>query len=189
MKDEARAAIAKANTKITDSRVTRYADSNEISIADGIGGELMGSDSEVLDVVKYDDKGNEHGIEVKTICTSSKIDAQISMKPDQIARKMQWGNVKTRHVHTIVDDHRDRFEGGSGSGTFSGHQLYYKRGLGNYRLSSMYKVRDHDELKRLIEMKDHELPDAALGKRRTLSGAIHKQQGKVRAAKKAKVTA
>lgn len=65
----------------------------------------------------------------------------------------------------VVIDDRDTYGGGRYKASYSGHQMYYKRGAGGpkegYALKDMYKVKDADELRRLVNRKDADLPPAA----------------------------
>jgi len=88
------------------------------------------------------------------------------MKEPALKFKGAWVNQTGHEGHTVVFDHRDRAKDEQGNfignkEAWSGHEIYYKRGVGKYRLGSMYKVKDYAELDRLINMKEANLPKAA----------------------------
>ena len=93
---------------------------------------------------------------------------KITMKDHAIAKKEGWlhevGTV--REIHTVVLDHRDKFSGGENKDLASGHEIYYKRGVGAFRLSSMQRVENHQELMKFMGMKEADLPEKARGPKR-----------------------
>lgn len=103
-----------------------------------------------------------HDIEVKTLIKGGK--QVISVHDDALLRKVEHAAANPKNTfHTVVRDVRDSYEGGAYSGSYSGHGLYYKRGSGRYALSKMYKIKDEGELRRLLNMKDEDLPEKARG--------------------------
>ena len=104
--------------------------------------------------------GKRHGIEVKTLSKGSK--RNITMHSDALLRKVKYQEKsKGRTVHTVAVDDRETYSGGKFKGSYSGHQLYYKRGAGAYALSKMHKVKDLHELRSLMHAKHEDLPAAA----------------------------
>lgn len=139
----------------------QYATKQEKRIA-RITGSTWLKDNEPADAVLRGPRGTKHGLEVKTLEKGRR--HGITMHADALLRKVEYQS--TGHVqvmHTIAIDHRDRFEAGIHKGRYSGHELYYKRGAGPYKLSEMIKVRDAAHLRELIHMADHELPLEARG--------------------------
>jgi hypothetical protein len=138
------------------------ADKTEQEIAQATGGKWM-SDYEPHDVEIRAAGGRKHLIEVKSLSKGKK--QKISVHDDALARKVdRLAQEKPGSIyHTVAVDHRRTHDGGANAEHYSGHQLYYRRASGPYTLSSMYKVKNYAELKRLIRMPDHELPPKARG--------------------------
>ncbi|MDR3638805.1 MAG: phage portal protein, partial [Isosphaeraceae bacterium] len=136
-----------------------YANKQEQRVAGMLGGKWL-SDHEPMDVIIK--ALRLHGIEVKTLLKGRR--RGITMHADALLRKVEWRDAGTgRVVHTIVIDHRDRYYGGKYKGKYSGHEIYYKRGAGSFALSQMHQVASVAELKELITIPNHKLPDAARG--------------------------
>lgn len=171
IKDHARAERARLTEKRSAANVQRYAEHVEGQLIARIGG-TQGTDNGALDVVRRM-RGRELGIEVKTIVNKggpnkSGKKAQIKCEKDQKARKEAWKEMRpNRELHTVVFDHRDRaidLDTGEHIGNrdaYSGHDLYYRRGVGEYTLGGMHPVQSTEELKRLMAMPDSELPAKA----------------------------
>ena len=112
--------------------------------------------------VKVKGKRGDHDIEVKSMSVGSK--QVISVHEDALLRKVEHVQAHPSNTfHTVVVDNRDTYGDGANAANYSGHRLYYRRGSGRYSLSSMHKVADESELKRLLEMSPDELPEAARG--------------------------
>jgi len=156
-----KAATAKANYTESKADVQRYAESQEDELARRIGGRTFNT-GEAFDVVLKRKNGTIHGIEVKTK-THGKQD-EVTMKGSAVKRKVDWHKKgKNRVIHTVVLDHRDRFAGGAYKDLYSGHDIYYRRGVGKQWLASKHKVKSIAELKRLIDMPYKSLPPKAQG--------------------------
>ena len=77
--------------------------------------------------------GKNHYIEVKTKLSGKK--QHINMHPDALHRKVKLMNSdKSGVFHTVIADERHRFQGGAHKENYSGYDLYYKRGAGEYLL-------------------------------------------------------
>lgn len=107
------------------------------------------SDNEPVDVVLVDQLGIEHGIEVKTLLDNTH--NRITVHPDSLRRKQAWQNQGSRRLHTVVVDERDTFDEGANATQFSGHKIYYRKGVGSYNLSQMLRVKDIQQLRQLIK--------------------------------------
>lgn len=171
IKDQARAERAKATEKRQTAGIQRYSEGNEDVLISKLGG-TQGTDNGAVDVVRRMD-GKTHGIEVKTIVNKggpnkSGSKAQIKCEADQKARKEAWkSQAGDRELHTVVYDHRDRAvdpDSGEFIGNkeaWSGHVLYYRRGVGPYTLGGMHPVKSYAELKSLMAMDAKDLPPKA----------------------------
>lgn len=138
-----------------------YAEAQEKAVAKAVGGKQL-EDNEPLDVRVERAGGGEHAIEVKSLLKGKK--QAITVHADALLRKVEYaGRNPDSTFHTVVLDHRAAYEGGEHAGNFSGHGLYYKRGSGAFALSKMHRVKDHAELKRLLDTPDDQLPAAARG--------------------------
>jgi hypothetical protein len=157
----AKAIKAKASYKKANKDEQRYAENQEAELVKKIGGK-QSSDSAVFDVTRK--RGDIiDGIEVKTKVNG--IEHEIYMKPSAKKRKREWAiEEKNRVIHTVVFDHRDRFNKGEFKKLYSGHELYYRRGVGKMQLSAMYKVKSYRELEQLMRMPYEDLPAKAQGK-------------------------
>lgn len=140
-----------------------HATAQEHVIAKALGAKAVGRRNGKdlpVDALKRGANGERHAIEVKTMMNGNK--KNISVHADALTRKVNYAVRRpNRVVHTVVNDHRNTYNGGENKAAFSGHDLYYKRGVDAYKLTEMHKVKDHAELNRLVAMKDHELPAAA----------------------------
>jgi hypothetical protein len=150
-------------SKYTGQRVGRpeklHADGIEREVAAGIKGEWE-PDDKFYDAKTKDDM---HFVEVKSLLKGKK--NALSMHADAVVRKID--GMATQHpdavYHTVAVDDRQNYEGGIHADKFSGNRMYYKRGAGRYSLSMMHQVRSMAELRRLMKMKDEDLPEAARG--------------------------
>lgn len=128
----------------------------EQEVANGIRGRWM-EDNEYFDAAVGKDR-----VEVKSLLVGKK--NTISVHDDALLRKVDGVRREPGAVmHTVAVDERGTFGDGAHAHKASGHRLYYKRGCGRYALSKMHKVSSMKELRALIAMKDHELPEAARG--------------------------
>ncbi len=137
----ARAKRALASHKPSTAAMQRHAESNERVVAKMVGGSVSEDtqSNAPLDVVK-----GKHGIEVKTLLNNSH--DKITMHPPSRIRKEQWAAQNHAVVHTVVIDHRP-------GRANSGHEVYYKRGVGAFRLHTMTKVSGPAHLRKLMEAK------------------------------------
>ena len=140
-KDPAKIAAAKLNAKRVGKDIQRYGEAREVELVRRLGG-VQAGDNGALDAVRKIG-GVEHGIEVKAVVNQGGAyagkQAKLSMKKDQVERKIAWKDAKEgREIHSIAFDHRDRAinEQGEHIGNqegHSGHELYYRRGVGAFR--------------------------------------------------------
>jgi hypothetical protein len=120
-----------------------HAEKNEVQLAKKIGG-IKSGDNDVIDV-SVAKKGVLHGIELKTMLDNG--NDKITMHPESRRRKEVWAKRKDREVHTVVLDDRDKF---GNKDQHSGHRIYYKAGVGAFRLGKMRKVKNFDELNKIL---------------------------------------
>jgi hypothetical protein len=155
---------AKAAYRPSNTQEQRYAEAQEAVLAHKLGGE-QSSDNKPADVTVPTKGGGLHGVEVKTVVSAQ--NDKITMKKEAVDRKVAWEKeAPGRTFHTVVLDHRDRFNGGENAAFHSGHEIYYKRGVGAFRVGTMQKVKDTAELKRLMDTPFDKLPAAARGPKR-----------------------
>jgi hypothetical protein len=126
----ARAKRAKSSHKVASQAVQRQAEANEPKLAQALGGEQMG-DNDAFDVTV-----GKNAIEVKTLVRGS--NDKITMHPTSLARKIAEGRARGLKLHTVVFDDRTG-------------KMYYKAGVGSFRLSAMTEVQDLDELKVVLK--------------------------------------
>lgn len=144
---------AKESKKITDRKVQQAADRAERKMAKRLGGESF-KNSEPVDIVFADATGKEHGIEYKYMQDNSR--QKIDMNKYAMVRKVIWEKQNKKPVHTVVEDKSGK--------------LYYRRGVGSFRVSSMHEVTGGEaELMQLMSMRANQLPKSA---RRTDSALL-----------------
>lgn len=146
---------AKAAHVLIDRRIQRYAEEhNEPKFAALISGTSL-PDNEPVDIVT-----GSGGVELKTVVYNS--NDKITMKRSAMEKKAKWERENGADVHTVVLDDRDVFNAkGEGDHDESKRVMYYRRGYGSFRIGAMHRVESVEELKRLMELPDDELPDAA----------------------------
>jgi hypothetical protein len=152
---------AQATQNKTDAEVQQYTKANEFAFAKRLGGDAKAFDDNGPTDIEMTHGGKLHGFEVKTL-THGKND-RVNMKPDALERKFDWETANTSKMHAVILDHRDKFAEGRNADIHSGHEIYYKRGLGNLRIGAMMKVRDEDHLKELMTTPYKNLPKQAQG--------------------------
>lgn len=157
-----KALLARKFYKKANRKEQRYAEQQESILASGIGG-AQTDDNKPVDVTLKIGK-IEHGVEVKTLISGKR--DKITMNAKAIIKKVAWQSDGNRKIHTVVLDKRGAFHRGANRALFSGHELYYKSGVGSFRVGSMHKVKDYEELMRLFTMSDIQLPTAARGPKR-----------------------
>jgi 2'-5' RNA ligase len=124
----------------THKPVTRLkrvrAEVNEARVAKMIAGSETDDNAPTDVTVRLD--GQLHGIEVKTFIDNAH--DKITMHPASLDRKVAWGREHDAVLHTVVFDNRPGHA----------HELYYKRGVGSFRLGGLTKVANATDLKRLM---------------------------------------
>lgn len=174
----ARSELAKVHSKPVGKEVQRYSEEgNEAQLASMLGRGAHAVDDNAPTDVEWKTGGALHGIELKTMVDNA--NSKITMKADAIARKRKWEKANKGIMHTIVIDDSSVIPGktieektkaigkfletGDATGfDFGKRKIYYRRGYGSFRTSSMHEVKDAKELKRLIKMKKKELPEGAV---------------------------
>lgn len=153
--ERARRALStyKAATKEKQS----HAEQNEHVVTKKLGGTKSGDNSPADVTLNID--GRNHGIELKTMLDNG--NDKITMHPESRRRKEAWARKNKAVLHTVVIDHRDRFADGANGHQYSGHEIYYKRGAGAFRVGSMHKVKNYAELKTLLGTPTNSLPAEA----------------------------
>lgn len=82
-----------------------------------------------------------HAVEVKTFVDNS--NDKVTMHPESLFRKLAWGKRNSAILHTVVVDSRK-------GAISSGHDVWYRRGVGSFRLGTMIRVRSSAHLKELM---------------------------------------
>lgn len=152
---------AKETSRYVGADVQRYSEEhNEMKFAKQIGGVAL-RDNEPVDVIVHEDGVVKHGVELKTMFDNKQ--AKVYMKREAMQKKRAWMKKNHADFHTVVfDDQKVYNAKGEGQhGPDSDRGIYYKRGVGSFRVSAMQKVKGVKELRQLMEMKTSELPDAA----------------------------
>jgi hypothetical protein len=137
-----RAQRALASHKPSTAEKQRWAEKNEAAVAKMLGGKTT-DDNNPADVTAKSG-GQLHGVEVKTLLDNK--NDKITVHPESRARKEAWAKADGARLHTVVFDDRNRF----GTSGHSGHRLYYREGVGAFRLAGMTPVRDAAHLRSLV---------------------------------------
>lgn len=157
--------LAKQSAKHVGKEIQRYSEEhNEPILAKGLtrGGAKAQSlrDNEPADVVRSRGGKITDGIELKTMTTAG--NDKITMKREAQERKAAWMRENDAHFHTVVFDDRKVYNAkGEGLHDDSQRVILYRRGYGSFRTGGMYRVRDMDELDRLLSLPTADLPRAA----------------------------
>ena len=157
----AKSMLAKQSAVYVGADIQRYAEEhNEPGFAKAVGG-LSLRDNEPVDVIVLHEGVVQHGIELKTMVSNA--NGKITMKASAMEKKAAWMEKNHAPFHTVVFDDQKVFNAnGQGKhGPDSGRQIYYKRGFGSFRVSSMHPVKDMAELTKLMNTPDAGLPAAA----------------------------
>jgi hypothetical protein len=152
-----------------DGTVHAHAEAVKHEVARLVGGvpEELTADAGQKDKKPYDVKvpggrgSPDQDVEVKSMTVGGK--QSISVHEDALLRKVEHAARTGNGFHTVVVDDRETYNNGENKANYSGNRLYYRRGSGRFALSTMYAVKDAAELKRLIALPDHKLPEKARG--------------------------
>lgn len=137
-----RSKLALKHFKPADAQAQRHAEANELHIRKMVDGTRT-EDNLPVDVIATID-GKIKGIEVKTLVNQT--NDKITMRAAAIAKKQAWARSNHATVHTVVVDDRKKL----GNVGYSGHDIYYRKGYGSFRLRSMVKVTSAAHLKELL---------------------------------------
>jgi hypothetical protein len=149
-----KAELARQTSRFVDAAVQRYSEERcEPQLARGVGGRSL-RDNEPTDV-EVDVGGRKHGVELK-VMTDNKQN-KVYMKPSAQERKREWMRKNDAHFHTVVFDDQRVYKA-SGKHDESKRRIFYKRGVGNFRVNAMLEVRDMAELKALLSTPTAQLP-------------------------------
>jgi hypothetical protein len=135
---------AQDNQTKTTREHQQYAKENEFKFAERLKGKAFADNGPIDVEIKL--AGKTHGVELKTL-THGKND-KVTMKGEALDRKVKWEKETGGTIHTFVLDHRDKF--GETADLHSGHEIYYKRGAGSFRINAMTKVRDEKHALQLM---------------------------------------
>lgn len=153
-KPNAKAMLAKKVYKPSTAEKQRHAIKNEKVLARKLGGKQL-PDNEPSDVELTIGR-KAHALECKTFVDNG--NDKVTMHKDSLARKQKYAKKTGKILHTVVIDDRDKF---GNEGQHSGRRIWYRRGVGSYRLGGMQPVKNWAELKSLIGMSDAKLPEKA----------------------------
>ena len=126
---------ALATHKPSTREKQRVAESQEVHVAEILGLNVHG-DNDPVDV-SGEMNGKRHAVEVKTFISNS--NDKVTVHPDSLKRKTAWARKNKAQLHMVVVDLR--------SGT---RELYYRRGVGSFRLGTLTPVVSAGHLKALV---------------------------------------
>lgn len=153
---------AKANHKMVDKGIQRYAEEhNEPAMAKALGGTSL-PNGEPIDVAIPGPGGTPaHGVELKTMVDNTR--NKIDMNTYAQVRKIEWERENGATFHTVVlDDQKVYNANGEGKHDPSQRRMFYRRGVGSFRVEGMHEITGGmKELKELMAKGDKDLPPAA----------------------------
>lgn len=117
-----RSALAKKHYVPCTRQIKEKAIANEILLSQVVNGKHL-PDDDPFDVLVQN--GRKHFIEVKTIIRAK--NDKVTMHPDSLVSKKKKAKRNKAKTHTFVFDERTG-------------KLYYKKGLGSFRLSTMTEI-------------------------------------------------
>jgi len=134
--------------KPSTRRKQQWAKRNEQEMTDLLGGQAIHTDDNRPTDVNFHIGTVVNGIEVKTLLDNS--NSKITMHRESRERKLQWAKEHGAMLHTLVIDDRNRFSAKTAS-TWSGHRLYYRRGVGSFMVpGKLIPIKSAAHLRRLI---------------------------------------
>lgn len=128
--------IAFRNAKPVGKAEQDKADKGEAFVRNSLKDAVRTVNNKPFDILTRDGK---HGIEVKTLTIGT--NEKITMKREAMERKYKYANDNGMRLHTVVVDMR-------GGNSVKG--IYYKEGVGSFRLGGMTKLKGPQSLDRAI---------------------------------------
>lgn len=98
---------------------------------------LRTKNNAAMDTILKHRRTGLHGIEVKTLLDNK--NDKITMHPSSRRRKLEWAKVNRAALHTVVVDRRSKRS-----------KIYYRSGVGSFRLKSLLPVKGGAHLRSLI---------------------------------------
>lgn len=136
--DRARAIAATQSYVPVSMDARAHASASEHAVAHMVRGTKT-DDNDPMDVTGTSN-GRKFGVEVKTLTTQS--NDKITMHPKSKDRKEVWAKKNRASLHTVAWDKRNGAD-----------DLYYRSGVGSYRLKGMTRVKNAAHLRQLMEIK------------------------------------
>lgn len=128
--------IAFRNARPVGKAEQDKADKGEAFVRNSLKDAVRTANNKPFDILTRDGK---HGIEVKTLTIGA--NEKITMKREAMERKYKYANDHGMRLHTVVVDMR---------GGKSVKGIYYKEGVGSFRLGGMAKLKGPESLDRAI---------------------------------------
>lgn len=156
-KDEERAKRAKESHKPVDKLTRKLSAESEHEVAKIIGGKRTEDFEHNHTVDVMTQSGNRLiGIEMKTLTTGD--NAKMTVHPRSKDRKEEWASGRgrdesvplsgsKRELHSVFVDKSDMHPKG---GQYSGNRMYYRSGVGSYRMHTMTPVKNAAHLRKLL---------------------------------------
>ena len=104
-----------------------------------------------------------HGINVVTFTTQ--LSSQFTVPPAAQRKLLRWARANSVTLHTVAVDHR----AADMPSTYTGHELYYQRGVLSGTLGGMMQARGPDDLRRLVSMSSGDLAREQTRRRRLVT--------------------
>jgi len=114
------------------------ADKSERYVAAMLNGDRTADNLPMDTVVKFG--GKTYGVEVKTIMDND--NSKITMHKESLERKLKWAHSNRASLHTVVVDVRH-----------GEPKMFYRHGVGSFRLHTLTPVNDGNHLRQLMGMK------------------------------------
>jgi hypothetical protein len=123
----------------------KSANEKEQEVASALGGEWLPNHEPADALIPVGKR--KIGLEIKTMFENEK--GEIRIDDGAMKNKVNWVRQKMcDRFDMVVINHQTG-------------EMWYRRGIGNFSINSMYKVKDYNELKKLIEAKPSSLPASA----------------------------
>jgi hypothetical protein len=143
-KDSIKSARAKASYNPASKAKQDASEDWEVKAAKELG-LVKSGDNLPMDLTSKDGKTV---IEWKVVHDAK--ESRVNMRPDSRQRKEQQISAKKQTAYTVIVDNRDKFEGGAHKSKFSGHNIYFKKGVGAFAFNTMDKASSLGDLKKRI---------------------------------------
>lgn len=146
-----RVARAKATYRPATRANQQRAYESERMVTGMVGGKNL-PDNEPMDIITTH-AGAVHGVEVKTFIDQK--NDKVTCHKESRERKERWAKANKATLHTVIIDRRNEHKDPAIRKLYSGHRVYYYRGVGSPRINmkGVTKVTSASHLRALMGIK------------------------------------